>query len=368
MKKIGFATLPLHPGRAPPWLFKRMVKLAKGIIEIVLYEYNHDGFLKRLSDPYWFQAFSCVLGFDWHSSGTTTVTCGALKEALNPEEHGLAVLGGKGKASRKTSEEITRVGDVFSISSKKINKLVYSSKMSAKVDNTALQDGHQLYHHVFILTEKGKWAVIQQGMNPENQTARRYHWLSSNVKSFIEEPHTGIISDLRYKEVLNMIAKESEVTRRVSTDLIKEHPKKICNLIKIVSRPSYQSTLNKWFGKEIKTLSMPQRINWTALERAYEEQPTNYEGLLAIKGMGPSTIRALALISDLIYGKEPSWKDPARYSFAHGGKDGIPRPVDRELYDKSIKTLEEFIQQAKIGNKDKLHALKRLHWFESKPL
>ena len=223
MKRTGTVNLPLHSGKAPRWLFERMVKLAKEITEIIVYEYSQKEFLRRISDPYWFQAFSCVLGYDWHSSGTTTVTCGALKMAIDPEEYGLVVTGGKGATSRKAPSEIERFGEVFSLSSKKIENLKYSSMMSAKVDNSCIQDSYQLYHHSFIFTEKGDWAVVQQGMS--DRYARRYHWISDTVKSFVEEPHTGICCDERKDGVLDMTANESEETRRVSVDLIRDNPK-----------------------------------------------------------------------------------------------------------------------------------------------
>jgi hypothetical protein len=364
MKQTGIANLPLHPGHAPKWLFGRMVKLAKGMTEIMVLEYGQDEFLRRISDPFWFQAFSCVLGFDWHSSGTTTVTLGALKEALNPEETGLAVAGGKGRASRKTPQEIQKIGDLFSLPERKIESLVYSSRMSAKVDNTALQDGFNLYHHVFIFTEKGKWSVIQQGLNENSQYARRYHWLSEDVKSFVEEPHSAICSDLRQRQILNMVARESEDARKISTDLAKENPRRIRNLILSASRSEHQSTLNRWFGGERPIiLSMPRKINWKVMNDLYDIQPKNYEELISSPGIGPSTVRALALISDLIYGKPPSWSDPVKYNYAHGGKDGVPYPIDRKTYDKSIEMLETGIREAKIGNKERIYALKRLNNF-----
>jgi len=353
--RTGYAHLPLHYGHTPKWLFEKMKKLSYEIVRIIVYEYGRDEFLRRISDPFWFQAFSCVIGFDWHSSGTTTVTCGVLKEAVSPEEFGIGITGGKGKASRKTPKEIEKIADVFSLSSKKIENLKYSSKMSAKVDNTALQDGYNLYHHVFIFTEDGKWSVIQQGLNSENRYARRYHWLSDNIESFVNEPHAAICCNEK-KSCLNMVAKESEETRKTSVDLVNDNPMK----------------LKKYFSRQ-KTLfdygfSMPRNHfielkNFQPLLNAYEFQPKNYEELLSIKGIGPKTIRALALLSDLIYGAKPSWKDPVKYSFAHGGKDGTPYPVNKEIMEKSIEILRNGIEEAKIGNKEKLKALRRLKDF-----
>ncbi len=276
MRKVGIANLPLHPGKCPKWLFERMVRLGGAITKAVIIEHGEDGFLKRVSDPFFFQSLGCVLGFDFHSSGLTTTVCGALKEAIKHENLGLAVAGGKGKASRKTPLEIAKMSDVFSLSTKKIDKLKYSSRMSAKVDNSVVQDGFNLYHHVFIFTERGKWSVIQQGLNENMQYARRYHWLSDDVKSFVEEPHTAICSDIKQKNVLNMVANESKETRKVSVDIVKENPKKLRNTVYSVSRHENQSTLERWFGKEKPIiLSMPKRINWRAVDNAYNVQPKN---------------------------------------------------------------------------------------------
>ena len=364
MKRTGISDLPLHGGKAPPWLFKRMVKLAGGVTEAIVLEYGQDEFLRRLSDPYWFQAFACVLGFDWHSSGTTTTATGALKEGVNPESVGIAFAGGKGKASRKTPAEIEKLGDSFSIPSKEIEKMQYSSRMSAKVDNTAIQDGYQLYHHFFVFTEKGKWAVVQQGMNPENRYARRYHWLSENVQSFVDEPHTGIACDSRGQDVLDMTAHRSEGARNASLDIVKD----MKNFSRFTNR---QSLLGDFFGSEPKILHMPKthfilnmgKRDLETLKKANELQPENYESLIGIHGVGPKTVRSLALISEVIYGKQPSWEDPVKFSFAHGGKDGIPYPVHKPTYDRSIEILRTGIEQAKLGQKERLGAIKRLQKF-----
>jgi len=364
MKCTGISDLPLHPGKAPPWLFKRMVKLAGVITEVIVLEYGQDEFLRRLSDPYWFQAFACVLGFDWHSSGTTTTATGALKEAVNPESVGIAFAGGKGKVSRKTPSEILSLGEKFSLSTKQIEGMQYSSRMSAKVDNTAIQDGYQLYHHFFVFTEKGKWSVIQQGMNPVNRYARRYHWLSENVSSFVEEPHTGIACDSRGQTVLDMTARKSGESRNASVDIVKD--------TKDFSRfASRQALLGDFLGSEPKVLHMPKthfilnmkKRDIETLKKANELQPGNYEELLGIQGVGPKTVRSLALISEVVYGKPPSWEDPVKFSFAHGGKDKIPYEIDRSHYDKNIEILQSAIRNAKLGDTEKLKALKRLQGF-----
>lgn len=352
--RTGYANLPLHYGHTPRWLFEKMKQLSLAITRVLIDEFGKDEFLRRLSDPFWFQAFSCAIGFDWHSSGTTTVTCGVLKESLK-QEFGIAVVGGKGKASRRTPEEIEKIGEFFSLSTKKIEKLKYSSKMVAKVDSTALQDGYNLYHHTFVFTEDGKWCVIQQGLNPENRYARRYHWLSEKVKSLVEEPHTAICCDSK-GEALNMVAKESKEARKASVDLVKDNPLKLKRYF------TKQTTLLN-YGFTMPRNHLIDLKNFKPLLNAYEFQPKNYEELLSIKGIGPKTIRALALLSDLIYGAKPSWRDPVKYSFAHGGKDGTPYPVDRRTMEKSIEILRSGIEEAEIGNKEKLKVLRRLKDF-----
>jgi len=368
MQRTGVAKLPLHYGKAPKWLVVRMRKLAKEITTLIIDEYGTGEFLKRLSDPFWFQALGCVLGYDWHSSGVTTVVTGVLKQAIVPEEHGLAVCGGKGRFSRQAPLEIEGVGEKFGFSNDKVDALRYASKMSAKVDNTAIQAGYQLYHHAFFVAENGNWAVIQQGMCPQDRTARRYHWLSENVQNFVVEPHDAIVGEAKREVALNMTAKESENCRKVSVDIAKEKPRKVMRMLLSI-RPAYQKSLQEWMPKTSETawkeypidvLSMPRNINWKALQEAYEFQPRNYEELLAVKGIGPATVRGLALIAELIYGKKPSWKDPVKYSFAYGGKDGVPYPVNRKAMDKSIQMLKHAIQEAKLGNKEKIRSLQRL--------
>jgi len=374
LRRTGFAELPLHRGKAPQWLVERMIKLAKEIVIIIVDEYGRDVFLQRVSDPYWFQAFGCVLGYDWHSSGVTTVVTGVLKTALKDEDLGIAVCGGKGKLSRETLSEIVKVGEAFNLSTDKINNLQYASRMSAKVDNAAIQDGYPLYHHAFFVTEDGKWAVIQQGMNINDRTARRYHWLSDQIKSFVVEPHKAIVSDTRRPIVLDMTAKESEECRKTSVDVAKERTEKVARMFKMM-RPAYQRSLQEWIP-EIRDkkwedyitefLSMPFSINWKALRRAYEIQPKNYEELLGIKGIGPSTVRGLALVAEIIYGSKPSWKDPVKYSFAYGGKDGVPYPVNRRAMDESIRILREAVEKARLGDRERLRMLQKLRRFVPK--
>jgi len=364
------AYLPLHGGRAPKWLFRRMVLLAEGILTVIAEEYGRAEVLRRFADPAWFQAFSCVLGYDWHSSGTTTVTCGAVKEALKRADIGIKVAGGKGKAALKAPEEIVSISDEFSLSWAKTKRLIYSSKMSAKVDNAVLQDGYKIYHHAFMMAEDGRWVVIQQGMNPEIRYARRYHWLGDDVQSFVNEPHNAIVCNAMMKLVLDMRARESEEARKTSLDLALEKPEKLRKYVLAIKKP-WQTTIEQWVGDGIrkdnisvggvaKELFMPWNINWKALKKVYDFQPKNYEELIAIEGIGPSTVRALAYISSLIFGAETSWKDPVKYSFAVGGKDGVPKPVDRIAMDDAIRILREGIEKAKLGDKERINAIKRL--------
>ena len=371
MHRTGIAKLPLHYGKAPKWLVIRMQRLAKEIVTIIIDEYGSDEFLKRLSDPFWFQALGCVLGYDWHSSGVTTVVTGVLKQTVVPEEHGIAVCGGKGKFSRQAPLEIVKIGEQFGFSDTQIEHLRYSSKMSAKVDNAAIQAGYQLYHHAFFVDENGKWTVIQQGMCSKDRTARRYHWLSDKVKNFIVEPHNAIVGETKRERALDMTATESEGCRKVSVDLACEPPQKVMRLILSI-RQEYQKSLENWLPKTVHTgvsghpldlLSMPANINWKSLQQVYEFKPRNYEELLGFKGVGAATVRGLALIAELIYGEKPSWKDPVKYSFAYGGKDGVPYPVDKKAMDDSIQILKRALKDAKIGDLEKLNSINRLRVF-----
>ncbi|MBM4035486.1 MAG: DUF763 domain-containing protein [Planctomycetes bacterium] len=372
--KRGFANLPLHGGRAPRWLFARMVKMAGAIAEAVCQEFGPEELLARLSDPAWFQAFGCVLGFDWHSSGVTTTVCGALKEGTRPfaREAGLFVAGGKGGRSRKTPQEIEEACLATGLDA---SPLVYASRMSAKVDSAALQDGYQIYQHCFLFTRGGRWAVVQQGMNDATGYARRYHWLAEvgevfgredglkaalrtgqRAFDFVCEPHAAIAAEAT-GTVLNMVARESGQARDSSAEAARLHPDKL--LAEVAS---------------LQTLTLPRRhellvrdINPDHLHKVllttYERQPRDFERLLGLPGVGPKTVRSLALISELLYNAPASRRDPASYSFAHGGKDGHPYPVNREVYDKSIVFLREAVNQAKLGLTDKRDAMRQLALF-----
>jgi hypothetical protein len=353
-RRTGIANLPLHYGKAPRWLFDRMVPLAREITIAIVTEFGPEEMLRRLSHPYWFQAFGCVLGFDWHSSGVTTTLCGALKEGIKgiEKELGLFAAGGKGKTSRQTPAEIETWGEKISLNPA---PLVYASRMSAKVDSAAVQDGYQLYHHTFLFTSRGAWTVVQQGMNETNRYARRYHWLGETVTDFVDEPHAAILSETR-GETLNLTAGESRPARTTITSIATEEtPEKVIGEI-----------------KKLKTLSLPARhqiytrdLHPDSLSKiilsTYERQPQDFEQLLGLSGVGAKTIRALSLISELIHGVAPSYRDPARYSFAHGGKDGIPYPVDRKTYDQSIELLAKAINKTKLGISEKQRAFSRLN-------
>lgn len=356
--RTGVANLPLHGGHCPPWLFEKMVPLSRAIVETIVLEFGPDEVLERLADPLWFQAFGCVLGFDWHSSGLTTTATGALKEALRPVagDLGIFVAGGKGATSRKTPQEIQEAGERYGLALD-LNRLVYTSRMTAKVDNTAIQDGFQLYHHVFIFTREGKWAVVQQGMNQENHYARRYHWLGKSQQEFVEEPHSGILGP-KAEKVMDLTAKDSRKAREVSAQLACQKPEETLKEIGSLYRPK-QGVLPGFTMPKAHHVPNSAYLN-RALLAAYERQPENFEELLAVDGVGPATIRALALVSELVWGAPVSREDPVRYSFAHGGKDGFPYPVSDSQYEQTIAVFESAIKSAKLGHSDKLRALKRL--------
>lgn len=370
MYRSGTATLPLHGGKAPSWLTVRMRGLAREIANIMIDEHGTAQFIARLSDPYWFQALGCVLAYDWHSSGVTTVVTGVLKSVLDPVEHGVVVCGGKGKTSRKTPTDIAWAGEKWGFPEETIDELIYASRMTAKVDNTAVQTGYQLYHHAFLVTEEGKWAVVQQGMSDELGSARRYHWLSDYTDSFVDDPRNAVACNVKRDKALNMVAKESEASRKASVDLSKEPPKKLMKLIQSASRPQNQTSLHAWLPKSDDpwiltqtSLNMPRNISWNTLNRVYEFQPSNYEELLAIEGVGPATVRGLALVAELIYGEEPSWEDPVKFSYAYGGKDGVPFPVNRKAMDESISILKKAVEEVRVGEREKLRGLANLRRF-----
>jgi hypothetical protein len=364
LKRAGVADLKLHPGKAPHWLVKRMIPMASALCQCIVDEYGTDELLKRLADPVWFQALSNVLGYDWDSSGSTTVTCGVLKSALNFESHGVMGVGGKGAASRRVPQRL-RVLEDYGLDAL---RMIGISKAVAKVDNAGIQDGYQLYQHVFFVDSEENWTVVQQGMDYNSDDARRYHWTSFQTDSFVEEPHSGLISGQVKESTLDMTSRESADCRKTSVDIINEDPVRVRRYFEDV-RSYGESTLLPWIegdgGKqELPSYKVvPTRMDWNAVRRAYETQPEDYEGLLFMDGIGPATVRGLSLISEMIFGSPPSWADPVRMCFAFGGKDGVPFPVPRKDYDEAIDFMELALNDAKMGRQDKVLGLKRLRKF-----
>jgi len=366
----GIATFGLDEGKCPKWLFERMVKLSRKMVYLMVDKFSPEEVVKRLADPVWFQSLGTVLAFDWNSSGLTTILTAALKEAIRGQEKnlGIFICGGKGKTSRKTPDEILSWSNVLGLEVEKAKNLVYNSKMAAKVDSALIQDGFQIYHHSFIFTKSGSWAVIQQGMNTLNQTARRYHWYSDKLKfhspitgseKLVLEPHTGIASQKKFKRVLNLTKRESEPTQKSSVELVNQNFYSLMKDVKILQK--HITELNQMVkikdkNKELTLLNLENKeykyhpvVKENFFKNKYlekilfeltERKPKSYEELLSVYGVGPKTIRALALVSEVIYGAKPSYEDPARYGFAFGGKDATPYPVDRLTYDKAIDMLK----------------------------
>jgi len=347
-----------------------MIKLAEGIFTLIIDEFGVKEVLNRLSDPLFFQACSNVLGFDWDSSGSTTVTCYVLRKVFDGKNLGIKVAGGKGEKSKKTPEDLEHIGEEFNISTYKIEQLKYASRMTAKVDNTAIQAGYQIYHHTIFVSEEGDWTVVQQGLNLDSKTARRYHWLSQNLRSFVEEPHSGIFGQKVHEQVLDMTSNKSEENRKTCVDLVNESYKKIQRDYLTLIKPNQTSLTGETMFQPKRQHPhyklLPEKVNWKALRKAYEIKPKNFEELLAVKGIGPTTVRGLALVAELIYGAKASWEDPLKFSFAFGGKDGVPFPVKRKAMDEAVRFLRQILETAEINKKDKLEALKRLRSFVPK--
>lgn len=363
--KTGSADLPLHGGHCPRWLFEKMTTLGASIIEAILIEHSREEVLRRLSDPGWFQAFGCALGFDWHSSGLTTVVCGALKEALNPRAHewGIYVAGGKGSASRRTPRELAEYAD-REAPSLPVEQLQKQSRRAAQVDTSGLQDGYPIYHHSFVVTRGGQWVVIQQGLNEGSGWARRYHWLSLDVDSFLDQPHAGVCSRDRLQP-LNLVHPQSRENRDLCVEISVEDP--------VNTLQEYRRILDGWDDHRTR-LELPARHDLPrmdsfqrAMRRLYDHPAESFEDLMDTGGIGPKTIRALSMVSELVWGARPSYEDPARYSFAHGGKDGHPYPVNRTRYEDSIRILRQSISDAKMGRRDRIRALERLSGSTSSP-
>lgn len=378
MKRRAVFTTKLHSGSCPKWLFTRMKTLADAITQIIIEEYGPSELLARLSDPLYFQAFANALGYDWNSSGITTVLCGVLKEVLSAKDK-IMVAGGKGKTSLQTPSEIQHIGKELGFSNKKISTLIAKSRKVAKIDNAVLQDAHTLYHHSFFITKDGSWAVIQQGMNTSRKSARRYHWFSEDISNFVVEPHQGISGEAALPKVLNLTSKKSLEAQKTSIDLVKEGVKRVKRDIAKLQRakkgiPSLNSFLSESSSKSVQSLSTSKiefkvkwdKLPWNKIKKAYELQPKNFERFIQIQGIGPKTIRALSLVSELIYEVELSWKDPIRYTYAHGGKDGVPYPAQPERMETVSSFLKAAVRGSKVGKRKKKNMLKRLAKFTKK--
>ncbi|WP_455638315.1 DUF763 domain-containing protein [Parabacteroides sp.] len=346
--KRGSADLPLHYGTVPPWLAERMSLLGGAIAEAIVIEYGRSALLQRLSNPFWFQSLGCVLGMDWHSSGITTSVMNALRKAINyrSEELGIYVCGGRGKFSRETPNQLLEVANKTGLNG---NELVRYSKLAAKVDNTAVQDGFQLYLHTFVVSKEGEWTVIQQGMNPNERMARRYHWLSSSLRSFMEEPHTSVCGK-NQGLILNLTDKLAAPTKESIIELTRERPDKLMREVSIIL-PNHH---------EVKADDVNLKRLGAALILAHETNIADMESLLLLKGIGPRTLQSLTLVSEVIHGTPSRFSDPARFSFAHGGKDGHPFPVPTSVYDETVEVFDKAIRQARLGDKEKSNALKNL--------
>lgn len=362
MKRSGSADLPLHRGTVPSWLADRMMRLGTAMIEVILAEYGREEVLRRLSDPYWFQSFGAVLGMDWHSSGITTSVMRALQRGINPRssELGLAVFGGRGKYSRRTPLELDQYADHTGVDG---DELIRASRLTAKIDNACLQDGYQIYLHNFVVTEDGKWAVIQQGMDQSSRTARRYHWHSEGLteggESFFNDPHTAVVGP-RKPELLNLSDRRAQPNRRGILDFITEHPdrqqKELERLLRAprLVLPSHH---------EVRPADVLSRRLGAVLAAAWDREFSDFSEALLMEGVGPRTVQSLALVSEVIYGGPSRFEDPARFSFAHGGKDGHPAPVPLKVYDRSISLTRKALEAAKADRGEKAHGLRNLDRF-----
>src|SRR5580692_6286243 len=371
MRRSGSADLPLHNGHVPKWLADRMTRLGAVLTEAIVHHYGRDELLRRLSHPFWFQSFGAVMGMDWHSSGITTSVLGALKRGLNPlaGELGLHVCGGRGNHSRRTPDELVRIGERIGFDG---SALAGASRLVAKVDSAAVQDGFDLYLHGFIVTDEGKWTVVQQGMNDASRTARRYHWLSEGLQSFIEEPHNAI-DGVHQGEIVNLTDRRADVSRRAQLDLLSSlGPDGLAReLAAIEAKPGKPIPSPDPVQLTLPHLVMPAhhdvrpsdvlapRLHAT-FAAAANRGPADFAELLLVPGVGARTVRALAMVAEVMHGAPYRFTDPARFSFAHGGKDRHPFPVPLKVYDETISVMRAAVEKAKLGQDDRLAALKRL--------
>jgi uncharacterized protein len=352
MKRSGVADLPLHGGRVPPWLAGRMMKLGTAITENIVHHYGTSTFLSRLSDPFWFQAFGAVMGMDWHSSGITTSVMGALKRGLAPraDELGLYVCGGRGRFSRNTPNELRSLAERRGFDA---DALVRTSRLTARVDNNAIGDGFQIYLHSFVVTAKGEWAVVQQGLNDQNGMARRYHWHSATVRDFVAEPHTGIVGE-NQGTIMNLVDSRADRAQTALLEIANEHPEKTLEAARHLRMPAHHEVQER--NVDLKRLG-------AVLAVAYEKDLHDFAELLLLEKLGPRTLQSLALVAEVVHGAPSRFNDPARFAFGHGGKDGHPHPVPLKTYDQSLDFLRKSLDAAKVGHTDKVDGFKRLDRF-----
>jgi hypothetical protein len=354
MKRSGVADLPLHGGRVPAWLAERMTKLGTAICEGILYHYGAPELLSRLSDPFWFQALGCVMGMDWHSSGITTSVVGALKRGLNPRAHelGIYICGGRGRHSRKTPDELRDVAGRTGLDG---DALARSSRLTAKIDNNAIADGFQLYLHSFIVSKEGDWVVVQQGMNDATGLARRYHWHSATVRDFVSEPHTGIVGATVIEgDIMNLIEHRAKPAQSALLEIAHEHPERSLKEARKLVMPRHH---------DVRATTIDLKRLGAVLAVAYERDLRDFASLLLLENLGPRTLQSVALIAEVVHGAPTRFADPARFSFAHGGKDGHPFPVPLKTYDESLGVLRRSLDSAKLGHSERLDGLARLDRF-----
>lgn len=352
MKRSGIADLPLHGGRVPEWLAVRMTRLGTAISESIIVQYGAAELLSRLSDPFWFQALGCVMGMDWHSSGITTSVLGALKRGLNPRagELGVFVCGGRGRQSRRTPEELRGIAEGTSLNGE---ELVRTSRLTARVDNNAVVDGFQLYLHTFIVSTAGEWTVVQQGMNDRTALARRYHWHSATVRDFTCQPHTAIFGE-NQGEIMNLVDAQAKPAQLAMMAIARESPDRTLAEFRKLIAPRHH---------DVRADDVDQKRLGAVLALAYERDFRDFASLLLLEKLGPRTLQSLALIAEVVHGAATRFSDPARFSFAHGGKDGHPFPVPLKTYDESIAVLRHSLDRAKVGDSEKLDGFARLERF-----
>jgi hypothetical protein len=352
MKRSGIADLPLHGGRVPQWLAERMTMLGTAITETITYGYGTSAFLSRLSDPFWFQALGAVMGMDWHSSGITTSVMGALKRGLAPRAHelGIHICGGRGRHSRNTPHELRQLAERRGFDGE---ALVRTSRLTARVDNNAIADGFQIYLHSFVVTNNGEWAVVQQGLNDRNGMARRYHWHSASVKDFVAEPHTAIVGEPQ-GTILNLVDGKAKPAQNAMLNIVREHPDQTLAATRHLRLPARH---------DVRPTDVDLKRLGAVLAVAYERDLQDFAELLLLEKLGPRTLQSLALVAEVVHGAPSRFNDPARFSFALGGKDRHPFPVPLKTYDESLDFLRTSLDQAKVGHSEKLDGLRRLERF-----